>query len=312
MAFHPKPTISSSATMSIAARCHSRPSACSSHTRSSIPEYSSYSVATTSQQISLESMAFLTNVRLPLLLFPSSLTSFSTCAGKRKYNVKLWKTFIDCFNCLPVAAIIDDKIFAMHGGLSPNLQSMEQIRRIRRPTDVPDTGASLNGWNPSVLSTPPPFFFLFIKKACFATFSGLIQTGISPAGPGTIVGYPLRLARTSYLDFCRNMIWILYVGPIRCVCACACAYLLGGMHVLTSLHLFNKGGRGRLPVLCKPSASHAFLSTQLLWRVQQRSCHDERRRNAHLFVQGAIVPPLLLLFWHHAYSCLRLVVTVRY
>src|ERR1700761_333805 len=60
--------------------------------------------------------------------------------GKRRYNIKLWKTFTDCFNCLPIAAIIDDKIFTMHGGLSPDLQSMEQIRRVMRPTDVPDTG----------------------------------------------------------------------------------------------------------------------------------------------------------------------------
>ncbi|KAG1415853.1 hypothetical protein G6F57_023795 [Rhizopus arrhizus] len=28
----------------------------------------------------------------------------------------------------------------MHGGLSPDLQSFEQIRRVMRPTDVPDTG----------------------------------------------------------------------------------------------------------------------------------------------------------------------------
>ena len=60
--------------------------------------------------------------------------------GKRRYNIKLWKTFTDCFNCLPIAAIIDEKIFTMHGGLSPDLQSMEQIRRVMRPTDVPDTG----------------------------------------------------------------------------------------------------------------------------------------------------------------------------
>jgi diadenosine tetraphosphatase ApaH/serine/threonine PP2A family protein phosphatase len=62
--------------------------------------------------------------------------------GKRRYNIKLWKTFTDCFNCLPIAAIIDEKIFTMHGGLSPDLQSMEQIRRVMRPTDVPDTGPS--------------------------------------------------------------------------------------------------------------------------------------------------------------------------
>lgn len=28
----------------------------------------------------------------------------------------------------------------MHGGLSPELSNLEQIRRIMRPTDVPDTG----------------------------------------------------------------------------------------------------------------------------------------------------------------------------
>lgn len=59
---------------------------------------------------------------------------------KRRYTIKLWKTFTDCFNCLPVAAIVDEKIFCCHGGLSPDLSSMEQIRRIMRPTDVPDQG----------------------------------------------------------------------------------------------------------------------------------------------------------------------------
>ena len=59
---------------------------------------------------------------------------------KRRYSIRLWRVFSDVFNCLPVAALIDEKIFCMHGGLSPELKNLDQIKNIMRPTDVPDTG----------------------------------------------------------------------------------------------------------------------------------------------------------------------------
>ncbi|RDL31108.1 Serine phosphatase [Venustampulla echinocandica] len=59
---------------------------------------------------------------------------------KRRCNVKVWKTFVDTFNCLPIAAIVAGKIFCVHGGLSPALSHMDDIRNIARPTDVPDFG----------------------------------------------------------------------------------------------------------------------------------------------------------------------------
>ncbi|KAG8966511.1 serine/threonine protein phosphatase Pzh1 [Tulasnella sp. 419] len=59
---------------------------------------------------------------------------------KRRTSLKIWKTFVDVFNTLPIAAIVASKIFCVHGGLSPSLQSMEDIKRIQRPTDVPDFG----------------------------------------------------------------------------------------------------------------------------------------------------------------------------
>lgn len=59
---------------------------------------------------------------------------------KRRCNVKIWKTFVDCFNTLPIAAIVAGKIFCVHGGLSPALSHMDDIRNIARPTDVPDYG----------------------------------------------------------------------------------------------------------------------------------------------------------------------------
>lgn len=59
---------------------------------------------------------------------------------KRRCNIKTWKIFVDTFNTLPIAAIIAHKIFCVHGGLSPSLNSMNELRSIQRPTDVPDYG----------------------------------------------------------------------------------------------------------------------------------------------------------------------------
>jgi len=59
---------------------------------------------------------------------------------KRRLNLKSWKNFIDVFNTLPIAAVINDKIFCIHGGLSPHLNDLKQIEQFKRPTDIPETG----------------------------------------------------------------------------------------------------------------------------------------------------------------------------
>jgi len=145
--------------------------------------------------------AFMTNVSFPLVQTDwGMLAPYWSSLGKRRYNIKLWKTFTDCFNCLPIAAIIDEKIFTMHGGLSPDLQSMEQIRRVMRPTDVPDTGAchSVPSYRLHIFRPPQVFYVIS---------SGPTRTKISPGGQRMTVVYPLRLVPTLYRDSCRNMIW---------------------------------------------------------------------------------------------------------
>jgi len=59
---------------------------------------------------------------------------------KKRYDRKIWKLFGETFNYLPVAAVIEGKIFCTHGGLSPKLFSLEQIQKIQRPTEIPDDG----------------------------------------------------------------------------------------------------------------------------------------------------------------------------
>lgn len=56
----------------------------------------------------------------------------------KKWSV--WHMFNDVFKYLPIAAIIDDKIFCIHGGISPHLTSLEDITSMKRPLDVPDEG----------------------------------------------------------------------------------------------------------------------------------------------------------------------------
>ncbi|MCP4546565.1 MAG: hypothetical protein GY835_08890, partial [bacterium] len=57
---------------------------------------------------------------------------------RRRYSLRLWKVFQDLFNCLPFSALIENKIFCMHGGLSPDIQNWDQLRQIQRPVDPPD------------------------------------------------------------------------------------------------------------------------------------------------------------------------------
>lgn len=59
----------------------------------------------------------------------------------RKYgNTNPWNYFNDLFDYLPLAALIEGKIFCVHGGLSPFLATVDQIRLINRKMEIPHDG----------------------------------------------------------------------------------------------------------------------------------------------------------------------------
>uniref|UniRef100_A0A3P9NMM4 Serine/threonine-protein phosphatase n=3 Tax=Percomorphaceae TaxID=1489872 RepID=A0A3P9NMM4_POERE len=59
----------------------------------------------------------------------------------RKYgSVTVWRYCTEIFDYLSLSAIIDGKIFCVHGGLSPSIQTLDQIRTIDRKQEVPHDG----------------------------------------------------------------------------------------------------------------------------------------------------------------------------
>ncbi|KJE90067.1 phsophatase-2a [Capsaspora owczarzaki ATCC 30864] len=56
-------------------------------------------------------------------------------------NGNAWKYCTRVFDYLTVAALIDDKVLCVHGGLSPDVRSLDQIRTIDRAQEIPHEGA---------------------------------------------------------------------------------------------------------------------------------------------------------------------------
>eukprot|EP01059_Diplonema_ambulator_P035017 TRINITY_DN812_c0_g1_i5.p2 TRINITY_DN812_c0_g1~~TRINITY_DN812_c0_g1_i5.p2 ORF type:complete len:308 (+),score=64.33 TRINITY_DN812_c0_g1_i5:116-1039(+) len=60
----------------------------------------------------------------------------------RKYgSVNVWRYCTDVFDFLALSALVEGKVLTVHGGLSPSINSLDQIRTIDRKQEVPHDGA---------------------------------------------------------------------------------------------------------------------------------------------------------------------------
>lgn len=60
----------------------------------------------------------------------------------RKYgNANVWRYCTEVFDFLALGALIDNRAFCVHGGLSPSIHALDQIRAIDRKQEVPHDGA---------------------------------------------------------------------------------------------------------------------------------------------------------------------------
>jgi len=87
----------------------------------------------------------------------------------RKYgSVNVWRYCTEIFDYLPLSALVADSVFCVHGGLSPVVGSLDEIRALDRKIEVPHDGAMCD-----LLWSDP---------------EDVIGWGLSPRGAGYLFG----------------------------------------------------------------------------------------------------------------------------
>ncbi|CAD5213246.1 unnamed protein product [Bursaphelenchus xylophilus] len=116
-------------------------------------------------------------------LLDECLEKFGNYCGQR-----LWLCFVNAFNHMPFAALVDKKILCMHGGLSPEIHNVEDINKIRRPSMIPLYGMACDivwsdplnqhdGWSLSPRGISFTFDDSVVEKFCEANGIDLIVRG---------------------------------------------------------------------------------------------------------------------------------------
>lgn len=111
-------------------------------------------------------------------------------------GIRAWNRFNALFNWLPLAAVIEDRVLCMHGGIGRSINSIEQIEELHRPLGMEDGGYVLMD-------------LLWSDPTVNDSVEGVQP---SPRGPGLVTFGPDRV-----MDFCRNNGLQMIVRAHECV-----------------------------------------------------------------------------------------------
>jgi serine/threonine-protein phosphatase 4 catalytic subunit len=177
----------------------------------------------------------------------------------RKYgSVNVWRYCTEVFDYLSLSAIIDDKIFCVHGGLSPSINTLDRIRLIDRKHEVPHDGAmcdlmwsdpedSSDGWGLS----PRGAGYLFGKDVVdqFNQTNGL-----------DLIARAHQLVQEGYKKMFSDKLVTVWSAPNYCYrCGNVAALLELDEHLNTSFKIFKAAPQEARGIPAKKPAPDYFL-----------------------------------------------------
>eukprot|EP00250_Pteridium_aquilinum_P005760 c15811_g1_i1 orf=188-1102(+) len=176
----------------------------------------------------------------------------------RKYgSVNVWRYCTDIFDYLSLSALIENRIFNVHGGLSPNINTLDQIRTIDRKQEVPHEGAmcdllwsdpeAIDGWGMS----PRGAGFLF---------GGSIVTQFNHTNKIELICRAHQLVMEGYKWMFNNQIVTVWSAPNYCYrCGNVAAILELDEHLNKKFRVFEAAPQEARGVPSKKPAPDYFL-----------------------------------------------------
>jgi len=176
----------------------------------------------------------------------------------RKYgSVNVWRYCTEIFDYLSLSSLIEDKIFCVHGGLSPSINTLDQIRVIDRKQEVPHDGAmcdlmwsdpeDIDGWGLS-------------PRGAGYLFGGDVVAQFSSTNSIDLIARAHQLVMEGYKHMFNDTLVTVWSAPNYCYrCGNVAAILELDEHLNKNFKIFEAAPQDQRGVPAKKPAPDYFL-----------------------------------------------------